>query len=439
LFPSHDLKGSVVKNRFQQPAGSWNTFLTTDPFSIGGGGGQIIYTGSQAMFTTALGGDSSLWFKYLSLIAPNGSIFDIGDTWEALSNVTVSGGTNQVLTFASAHGLSVGDKVKIPSGAGSEDEYFDVTIIYGANSCRINKSATTVITGASGSERALTVNNGGSVLFTLSNIIASNFGKIQNYGFLTSELALVGCANGFDLTNIQRVAFNYFQWTDGQNVSGGTALSMKGVFDNIAMTTGYAQPNSNESIIYVDPQSTINSAAVTGVSFDNTLGGEWFKTGSIDQTDIYWKYSANSGLQDSRKVGFISIVDNADDTDIGVQNTWYKVSGITSLSSNSERFSMPSNNRLQYDGIEDFVGSATVSFSASRDSVGTPIDTEFSVYKNGIIIENYICDPTLTDDVQVLPLVVPVTASTGDYFELWCRNTTNTNDILVRNMQFTIS
>jgi hypothetical protein len=416
---------NIGTNQIAQLDDSFNTFISTDPFAVGGGGGQIVYEGTDAMFVTS-GKRSSYWFKAIGLLAPNGKIFDLGDNWQLLPSTSV---TNTTVTTATDHNLSVNDRVRFPNvGTGIGEEYFYVESITSSTVFEIHKPVFLDFADNTDCYYSLLNEEGGSVLADISLIIANDIGTIQNYGFLTVSFAAVGCGQGYDLINVGRTNFSFLQWTDGQNLVGGTALSLRGVMNNFSVNSGnYIQPKSNEAIMYVDPQSTLQAGVVTGVSFDSSLGGLWFRNDSLDQTDPYWKYSGNSGIEDSEVKALVYLNNNISNTTISAINTPVKIAGSW-IEGNTERFLL-SSDRLNYTGIEkaiiDVVLIATV-----EPELGVEVTASLYIAKNGTPIISSRGRASAKNDTQVTCLA-NISVETDDYIEAWIENNTGTQNILV--------
>lgn len=119
-------------------------------------------------------------------------------------------------------------------------------------------------------------------------------------------------------------------------------------------------------------------------------------------------------------------------TDITALNTWVKAANASEGHSMT-RFSHPTNNRLQYDGetIARCVVTATLSFTCAASNQVL----EFAIFVNGdenvsSLMRTKIQTGT---DVRSLTVISHPTLTTGDYVEVWCRNTTSDADITIEH------
>lgn len=126
-------------------------------------------------------------------------------------------------------------------------------------------------------------------------------------------------------------------------------------------------------------------------------------------------------------------------TTVSVSSTYYKVAGTTTAT-NLHNFSMPANNRLQYDGTPDIHVHVAVTISCTTASNSQV--TGWRVAKNG--------DATITDavasttrhktgtgtDVVSTAVHFDSMMSNGDYLELWVTNETSATTVTADNAYF---
>lgn len=425
-------------NKIRQETGSTNSLITIDGFSIGGGGGKLLYTGTESMFITTDGG-ASLGLVGLHLIASNGSLFDLGNNWSPLPNYTTSGVDNRDI-FCLGHNLVENDFVRLPSGDGDADEWFYVSNVYNLASFQINKSPSNPATDKPGAFACLSSNTGG--FFTAENTVftTKNVGILNNYSLVNVSSFTLFCQDGFKFSNISRLNIDGFQWSANLN-NNGIAILLYAVFDSVSISRGYFAPALTEYALLIEPQSTVRIGNVNGVSFSGHYGGGFFAPTSLDGHEPVWRFSGNSGVHDSNVIGFLSDSNNTtNETAISVKNIWYKINtNQTVLALNSGRFEMPISGRLLYTGVEELHGNAFFSLTVDITSGSGAKYLEFGIFKNGAIIPGYLSQKQVEAVVRTAVLMCPIVANTGDYFEIFVRNTTDNSDCIVHSLQFLIT
>lgn len=130
--------------------------------------------------------------------------------------------------------------------------------------------------------------------------------------------------------------------------------------------------------------------------------------------------------------GAIHFVDNVTNTVIVTQGTWTKAANTGTLIA-ANRFSMPSDGRLQYDGVVPVVVRLAVSLSislatGSGDIIGAALGINGTAIYTPSIMRTKLA---AAGDVQALSLLVDTTLNPGDYVELFLMNESTTADLLV--------
>lgn len=118
--------------------------------------------------------------------------------------------------------------------------------------------------------------------------------------------------------------------------------------------------------------------------------------------------------------------------------TWTKAAGTSTLLLGTN-YSMPANNRLQYDGVPDRHThvAVTIAFTVTTGSQ----ELQFRIVKNGQTTDNDAVASTVAtklggSDVASTALHYDVTMSTGDYLELYVNNATSAANMTVQYMYF---
>lgn len=135
----------------------------------------------------------------------------------------------------------------------------------------------------------------------------------------------------------------------------------------------------------------------------------------------------------------IYVKGNATATSISVAGTPVKVSIFGSNQvDNGDADSNQASNRIDLGSVGDF--KVHVTGGVVADSSDAPVYLEYYVRLNGITDQDNLfnsCIPSSTVNAIPLSLSGLVTASNAsDYIELWCENTTNTNDPLFLDVSF---
>ena len=180
---------------------------------------------------------------------------------------------------------------------------------------------------------------------------------------------------------------------------------------------------------------------VLGSAFDNMTN----PITGILKSDDKWAFQASAGLANSSIIGFVSMTGNSTETVItttsgGVGPSDYvKMLGTTTPSSSNERFDTPSSNRLDFTGIRD----AQIRLTANVASVrvgGGPINIHtVTFFKNGSQLDATVESAGgSAGDPQNATLTAIDTATTGDFYEIFIANDTDTTNIIVTDLQFSI-
>lgn len=267
-----------------------------------------------------------------------------------------------------------------------------------------------------------------------------------------------GRVNGFRVQTFIKCNFESFSsiglelggttektFLDGCPIRGGADGSI-GLKFNSTYSTGSVDLESlffknyglnTEGINFDTNASFSNFAILSGTLFDTTVTDA---TVNFDQTTPGWDFNGNSGIPDSRTIANMQMTSNSTTTTISAQNTWTKIEGTTTLE-RGERFTMPQNNRLTYTGER---GPVALSYNLH---VALNATANNEVYEVGIsvngndplaqtIFSHFIVDK---DTPEVSGYNGVLTINPTDYFELWIKNTTSSNDITVTRFSLTVT
>lgn len=133
-------------------------------------------------------------------------------------------------------------------------------------------------------------------------------------------------------------------------------------------------------------------------------------------------------------LGTLHFADPGTPTIIGASSTFIKAENVSVLYATPNRFSMPANNRLQYDGPADGVSCLVLSTLAVQSANNNQV-LAFAIAKNGVVEVPSIIRTKISTgtDVQSVALFAYVTLDAGDYVEVWAANDTSASDITINH------
>jgi len=116
-----------------------------------------------------------------------------------------------------------------------------------------------------------------------------------------------------------------------------------------------------------------------------------------------------------------------------------KMLGTTTASPSNERFTTPTSNRLDYTGVR----AAQINLIANVASVrvgGGPINVHsVTFFKNGVIMDNTVEGAGgSAGDPQNASITAVDNATAGDFYELYVSNDTDTTNLIITDLQFSI-
>jgi hypothetical protein len=176
------------------------------------------------------------------------------------------------------------------------------------------------------------------------------------------------------------------------------------------------------------------------LTYCNFSGGGTYLAG-VDHTSLEALFINNIGITNTSNVGHYYMQNNATVTTIGAgnQNVWFKAAGTTIVGlGNSPKWTTAVTNRLTYAGsvttefVITIVGAISTTVSGATLGVG--------VAENGAIqLESAVSVRTTTLNVPFSFSVQDIIqVSTGDYFEVFIRNETGTQNITLSDVNVII-
>lgn len=189
--------------------------------------------------------------------------------------------------------------------------------------------------------------------------------------------------------------------------------------------------------ITVNASATIPTEGFILDTLNFSGGGDYL--GGLDDTSNTSLFVNCIGITNTSVNGQAYMQDNSTVTTIAITDTWYKALGTTTASPENDKYAH-SNNRLTNQATIErrYLVQATISFTTGNNRVcafgfydskladiRTPSQIKSTANGNGRA-ENV----TLTDVVS---------HSSGDYIEVHCQNTTNTDNITVTDLNIVIT
>ena len=169
----------------------------------------------------------------------------------------------------------------------------------------------------------------------------------------------------------------------------------------------------------------------------NFSGGGTYLTG-IDATLNKSLFANCVGITNTSTRGFMHMLDNTTATGITSTTSYFKAAGTTTAMATNSKFTMPSSNRLTYTGAFSQSFMVTVNCNV-RTSVSTQT-INIVIAKNGTIIPEsemtILCAAGSTPSFGATQIVTEMT--TNDYVELFVRNTSSVNNVIVSDMNFNV-
>jgi hypothetical protein len=230
---------------------------------------------------------------------------------------------------------------------------------------------------------------------TLSTFLS--FGNVRN------QTTVLG--NGVDLSNFQG-GFNFHNNEDfvltagrfntsifGGSGSGAAIRFASGTFESMLLSGTSFSPQANESYVYFDPSITFTKAVVTGNTYANNLGGTFFESGSIDETDPRLTITSNGIQADSAVVGAFFFTGNTDETVISKQGldtsiTSFVDAGSGQITVNAAGHDVTNGEEVIIDGLTPYDGTYTASNVVA--SVSFEITAVFTTTGTGLVRTGFV-------------------------------------------------
>jgi hypothetical protein len=247
---------------------------------------------------------------------------------------------------------------------------------------------------------------------------------------------------GVDTNNRVSHSVNQVAIRGARNQPFTTFLEYHGYMDSIRLANfDFRTSGSNESIIYIDPNTTTGLTGGTFVcgTMSNSAGGNIFAGGSLDQTNQYWNFTTVEPIDDSKTVLYSYFNGNAQVT-TGQASPPVKIAATWSLYYGERISQTNSNGIFTYVGIQPASLIIDVSLTCDPQS-GADTVWAFYIFKNGIQEPQISYRTTIgTGAVAVVDfggLVSNVAPSTT--FEIYCTRVSGTSGLICTDGSISIS
>lgn len=191
----------------------------------------------------------------------------------------------------------------------------------------------------------------------------------------------------------------------------------------------------------------------TGIYFDNNVdvlpesyildtinfsGGATYLSG-VDNTSNKSLFVNSVGIINTSVNGQMYMIDNTVETVISNSSIFYKVEGVTSASIDNSKY-LHSNNRLTCDATIErkYLIQCTLSFNSNTNNV-----CEFGFYDSKLgsvrIPSRTKATANSSNRAENVTFSCVVNHSQGDYIEVYVRNTSNTNNTTITDMNIVIT
>lgn len=221
--------------------------------------------------------------------------------------------------------------------------------------------------------------------------------------------------------------------------AGGTAITLPStltvsrrfriIYSSFVVLSGETGINASTSAIIGNEKYILDTV--------NFSGGGTYLSG-LDATSNISLFANCVGITNTSTRGFMYMLDNTTATAITGTASYFKAAGTTLAMSTNSKFTMPASNRLTYTGA--FTQSFMITLNCNvRTSVSTQT-INIVIAKNGARIPEsemtILCAAGSTPSFGATQIVVELT--TDDYVELFVRNTSSVNNIIVSDLNMNV-
>jgi len=227
---------------------------------------------------------------------------------------------------------------------------------------------------------------------------------------------------------------------DGGFAPTGNVFALYGTYKQITIDNCTKFADAATSLFYVDGGVVADRAIVSNCTMIEGILGSFIS--GVTATNVYWTFSGNSGLANSRPGGGVIVSANATTTVNPGSGVYAPVNATGALTTNTQRFTRPTRCRMLYSGIEEFNGTIMITGNARRASGSADVSGNISLLKNGVLFTDggfwARVGITLNNGNRPFALTVPVSLVTNDYFEAGISLVSGAIDTIIEDLQISI-
>lgn len=171
-----------------------------------------------------------------------------------------------------------------------------------------------------------------------------------------------------------------------------------------------------------------------------TFGGNTPAIVGVSFTDLRYDFQINNTIPDSSPIGSMYAQDNNSTTSINFVSVPVLMNVSTTAGANIQRFEMTGNNVLKYIGQKTFYGLATVSATIERSFAlfGSKYVRVY-VYQNGTAVDGGSQGLEVDTIARSVTTLADVVIQPNDEFSIYVSNETDSDDLVVTQLQVNIS
>ena len=274
--------------------------------------------------------------------------------------------------------------------------------------------------------------------FGVNLLNCTSGGTIKNYtNFVASDSALLNSGGFVYDGTIGTVAFSNTLFDTAPGTTAITILPTCTISRRVRIIYSSFVVLSGETGINFDAAATVGDERYILDTVNFSGGGTYVSGLSYPSNKTI--FSGCIGITNTSTRGFMSMINNTTYTSIPNTAVYYKAAGVTTASTLNSKFSTPSGNNLTYTGAFSQAFIIQVNCNV-RTSVSTQ-NINIGIAKNGTFLTEsemtILCAAGSTPSFGATQCVVEM--AINDYVELYVRNTSSVNNVMVSDMNFSIT
>jgi len=226
--------------------------------------------------------------------------------------------------------------------------------------------------------------------------------------------------------------FRSFLWeVSAFTISAGAIFNLgTATFDSFITDTVLATLNGTANLVSGAASSANINTGGIGLVNVMRISGTGTPLSGVSPDDALWEFRHNDDIQDTRPDGLLSMQGNAVNTVIAVSGTYVLVAGTWVVERSSQTTGTTAG-RITYNGGKD--ATLPIAFTCSVEPAsGTNKLISLRLSKNGTPVANSTRTAQTNTGVPTsITVLWQDVASTGDFYEVFATNDTDTIDVLV--------